>query len=272
LVGKEAITISLQVCTLASGSSGNAIYVGSDNKKILIDAGLSGAELNRRLAGIDLQLEDIDAVLLTHEHNDHISGAGVVARRCDIPIYASEGTWVAAEKKLGDLKATQQQILSGNGLEIGDFKINSFSTPHDAEESVGYTIACQDKKLAVATDMGEVTAEVKAEISSADLVILESNHDLEMLKIGPYPWSVKKRIMSQEGHLSNDDAADLTVDLVKQGVSRILLAHLSQDNNMPELAFLTIKNMLVAEGLEIDTDVKLDFAYQEQISKCYQLG
>jgi len=232
---------------------------------------LSGKELNRRLQKIDRQLADIDAVLLTHEHNDHIAGAGVVARRCNLPLYATEGTWAGSEEKVGKLSSNQQRVIETTGFEIGDLKIKPFSIPHDARQPTGYTLLQGQKKLAVATDMGKVTPEVKKEISQADLVVLEANHDLEMLKIGPYPWSVKKRIMSTEGHLSNDEAADLAVELAESGVGRILLAHLSQDNNMPELALLTIKNMLVEAGLKVKEDINLDFAYQDQISRVYQL-
>ena len=264
--------ISLQVCALASGSSGNAIYIGSSSQEVLIDVGLSGKELKRRLKKIDRRVEDIDALFLTHEHSDHIKGAGVVARECQIPIYASQGTWVEAKEKLGKLNPEQKKIISTKELTVGNLGIKPFSIPHDACEPVGYSVVCEGVEVAIATDMGEIDSGVKNKITDSDLVVLESNHDLEMLKIGPYPWSVKKRIMSSEGHLSNDEAADLAVELGQKGVRRILLAHLSQDNNIPELAFLTIKNMLVEAGLEVGKDVQLDFAYQEEVSKVYQLG
>ncbi|AGB42442.1 metal-dependent hydrolase, beta-lactamase superfamily I [Halobacteroides halobius DSM 5150] len=261
----------MQLCVLASGSSGNAIYIASQERKVLIDAGLSGKETSRRLAQIDVDIHDLDAILLTHEHGDHLTGAGVIARKCKIPIYATDGTWQVGEEKLGKLTSSQKLIVK-QGFNIGNLKINPFSISHDAKEPVGYTVSSDGKKLAIATDMGVVTKEVRAEINDADLVVLESNHDLEMLKIGPYPWSLKKRVMGPQGHLSNDDAADLIVELANKKASRILLAHLSQDNNIPELAFLTIKNMLVDDGLEIGQDIELDFTSQDQISKLYQVG
>ncbi|GAB6099600.1 MBL fold metallo-hydrolase [Halanaerocella petrolearia] len=208
---------------------------------------------------------------MTHEHSDHISGAGVVARRCKVPIYATEGTWQVGEEKLGKLNSRQKKLVVREGFTIGKLQIKPFTISHDAQEPVGYTVTYQDNKVAIATDMGVVTDEVRAEINDANLVVLEANHDLEMLKIGPYPWSLKKRVMGQEGHLSNDDAADLVVDLAKSQASRIVLAHLSQDNNIPELAFLTIKNMLIEDGLELGTDIELDFATQEQVSDVYSI-
>ncbi len=265
------ILISLQVCTLASGSSGNAIYVGTEDKKILVDAGLSGKEINKRLKEINLGVKELDLILITHEHSDHIKGAGVLARRCNIPLYATEGTWEASADKLGKIDKDCRCVIDTKGFSIGSCDIKPFPIPHDAREPVGYTIASRTAKVAIATDMGEITNEVMSEIKDSNLVILESNHDLEMLKIGPYPWSLKKRVMSTKGHLSNDDAGAGVVELVKNSVSCILLAHLSKDNNVPELAFLTIKNMLVDAGVNLE-DIKLDFAYQDSISQLYQVN
>ena len=261
----------LNICVLASGSSGNAIYVATEKKKLLIDAGLSGKEVNKRLNQVNVEVDEIDAIFLTHEHSDHIQGAGVISRRCDVPIYASQGTWQGANDKLGKLTSANKNIITKEDVILGDMKITPFSISHDAKQPFGYSICYQDSKLAVATDTGEITSEVKDAVKGAELVVLESNHDLEMLKIGPYPWSLKKRVMSAKGHLSNDDAGAAVVDLVKNSTTKILLAHLSQDNNIPELAYLTIKNMLADAGMEIDKDLQLDFACQNQVSKLYQI-
>lgn len=265
------IISNLDICVLASGSSGNAIYVASNEKKLLIDAGLSGKEVNKRLKKINSGVDEIDAILLTHEHGDHIQGAGVISRRCNVPIYASQGTWQGAKDKLGKITPANKNTINKEDLILGDLKITPFSISHDAKQPFGYSIYHQDCKLAIATDTGELTTEVKEAIQGAEFVVLESNHDLEMLKIGPYPWSLKKRVMSDEGHLSNDDAGAAVVDLVKNSTKKILLAHLSQDNNIPELAYLTIKNMLADAGMEIEKDVQLDFACQDQVSKLYQI-
>jgi phosphoribosyl 1,2-cyclic phosphodiesterase len=238
----------------------------------LVDAGLSGKQINNKLKEANLRVDDLDAILLTHEHSDHIQGAGVLSRRCNLPIYATKGTWEEASPKLGNIDEKNKIIIKTDAFTIGDCLVKPFSISHDAKEPVGYTISFKDTKVAIATDMGEVTDEVRLEISDSDLVILESNHDLEMLKIGPYPWALKKRIMGTQGHLSNDDAGATVVELAKSSVSRILLAHLSKDNNVPELAFLTIKNMLVDAGIRLDKDIKLDFALQDKVSPLYQIG
>ncbi len=265
------IISKLNISVLASGSSGNAIYVASEKRTLLIDVGLSGKEVNKRLKKVNSSVEEIDAILLTHEHGDHIQGAGVISRRCDVPIYASQGTWQEAQDKLGKITTANKKIINKDNLILGDLKITPFSISHDAKQPFGYSIYHQDCKVAIATDTGEVTAEVKDAVKGAEFVILESNHDLEMLKIGPYPWSLKKRVMSAKGHLSNDDAGAAVVDLVKNSTNQIMLAHLSQDNNIPELAYLTIKNMLADAGMEIEKDVQLDFACQNQVSKLYQI-
>ena len=266
------IKISLKVCSLASGSSGNSIYIGSEEKNILIDAGLSGKEINRRLEKIDRKVEDLDAILVTHEHSDHLHGVGVLARKCGVPIYATAGTWAKGEEKVGKIKNKQQQVISREEFMIGDCKVNPFAISHDAEEPVGYTIKSANSKVAVATDMGEITEEVTEQVIGSDLVILESNHDLEMLKLGPYPWPLKKRVMGKEGHLSNDDAAAFAVKLAQNSAQRILLAHLSQDNNVPELAFLTIKNMLVEADIKLGEDIEISFARQDEVSKLHHLN
>jgi len=213
----------------------------------------------------------LDLILITHEHSDHIKGAGVLARRCNIPLYATAGTWQVSEDKLGKVARDCKSVIDTTGFSVGSCDIKPFTISHDAKEPVGYTITSRGEKVAVATDMGEITSEVMAEIKDSNLVILESNHDLEMLKIGPYPWSLKKRVMSAKGHLSNDDAGAGVVELVKNSVNRILLAHLSKDNNVPELAFLTIKNMLVDAGFNLD-DIHLDFAHQDSVGQLYQVN
>ncbi|MCK8824972.1 MBL fold metallo-hydrolase [Fuchsiella alkaliacetigena] len=268
---KGLVDISLEVCSLASGSSGNSIYIASAKKKLLIDAGLSGKKISNRLAQINIEGSQLDAILITHEHQDHIKGAGVLSRRFDLPIYATEKTWAVAEQKLGKITAENRCVMNKAGLEIGDIGIDCFSLPHDAEDPVGYALHSQGRKVAIATDIGCMTQELLGNLAEAELVILEANHDLEMLKTGPYPWSLKRRIMSEQGHLCNDEAGATAVELVKNSVQRILLAHLSKDNNVPELAYLTIKNMLVDAGIDLDVDLKLDFIYRNQVSELFQV-
>jgi len=266
------IIITLKVCSLASGSSGNSIYIASNKKQVLVDAGLSGKRVSERLAEINVVGDDIDGILVTHEHQDHIKGVGILSRRFDIPIYATEKTWAAAEENLGKIKSKNRCFINKEGVEIGDLEINCFSTPHDAVDPVGFTFCSKGKKAAIATDIGYMNEEILNNLAGAEIVVLESNHDLEMLKAGPYPWHLKKRIMGTEGHLSNDDAAATVVDLVKKSVKRILLAHLSKDNNVPELAHLTTKNMVVEAGMKLGKDLELGFAYRDEVSKLFQVG
>lgn len=269
---KEMIKITLEVCSLASGSSGNSIYIATDRKKILIDAGLSGKRVSERLDEIDIVGGDLDAILVTHEHQDHIKGVGILSRRFNLPIYATEKTWAAAKEDLGTIKSNHKRLINKKGLTLGDLGIEAFEIPHDAVDPVGFTLKNQSKRVSIATDIGYMTDEIMSNLKDSELVILESNHDLEMLKAGPYPWSLKQRIMSQEGHLSNDDAAATVVELVKNSVERILLAHLSKDNNVPELAHLTVKNMIIDAGMELGRDLQLDFAYRNEVSNLFQVG
>ncbi|MGM0471313.1 MAG: MBL fold metallo-hydrolase [Bacillota bacterium] len=266
------IEITLEVCSLASGSSGNSIYIASKDQQVLVDAGLSGKQITEKLAQIDVSGDELDAILVTHEHQDHLKGVGILSRRFNLPIYATEKMWGVAEEDLGKIKPQHRCLIEDCGLELGDLEIESFAIPHDAVDPVGFTMTCQGSKLAIATDIGYMTEEIMEHLSGSQFVILESNHDLEMLKAGPYPWSLKKRIMGQQGHLSNDDAAATVVELVKNSVECILLAHLSQDNNVPELAYLTIKNMVVDAGMELGRDLQLDFAKHNQVSGLYQIG
>ncbi|SDC12650.1 MULTISPECIES: MBL fold metallo-hydrolase [unclassified Candidatus Frackibacter] len=266
------IIITLKVCSLASGSSGNSIYIASNQKQVLVDAGLSGKKISEKLSEINVVGDEIDGILVTHEHQDHIKGVGILSRRFDVPIYATEKTWTAAEEKLGKIKRKNKCIIDKEGIEIGDLRIGCFSTPHDAVDPVGFTFYSNGKKAAIATDIGYMSEEILDNLTGAELVVLESNHDLEMLKAGPYPWHLKKRIMGTEGHLSNDDAAATVVELVKNSVKRILLAHLSKDNNVPELAHLTTKNMVVDAGMKLGKDFELGFAYREEVSQLFQVG
>ncbi|MFW5787483.1 MAG: MBL fold metallo-hydrolase [Halanaerobiales bacterium] len=262
--------MSINISVLASGSSGNSIYIKNGKNQILIDAGLSGKELTNRLKKIQADPAEIDAVFLTHEHNDHIDGAGVISRRFDIPIYATEKTWQAASSELGQLCDKDCRILEKD-MVFGSFGVHTFSVSHDASDPVGYILHCNNKKIGIATDMGYFDQNIVKELKGMDVLIIEANHDLDMLINGSYPWSVKKRIKSRKGHLSNDDTAALLPEVISDNIPRILLAHLSQDNNNPELAYITIKNNLEYEGLKEGEDYKLDFTYQKRPTRLFQV-
>lgn len=261
--------ISLHFSILASGSSGNSILVSSGNNKILIDAGLSGKKVQGLMKEVGVVGEELDAILITHEHVDHIKGAGVLSRRFDIPLFANEKTWEAAESKLGKLKEKNINVFD-KPFSLGKMDIKPFSISHDAADPVGYVVGAKGKEVAVATDMGHVTPEIIEALKGVRHVILESNHDLEMLKIGPYPWSLKKRIMSNKGHLSNDDAGDCVLQLAEHCSPCIYLAHLSKDNNVPELAYLTIKNVIEEKGLSLDSDIRLEHTYRNRPTQLFK--
>lgn len=227
-------------CSLFSSSSGNATFIGSSKTGILIDAGVSAKRIKDALLSREIDPRSISAIFVTHEHSDHIKGIRVLASNFNIPVYATAGTLRGLEEA-GVLNGKFPVCeLSENGDEIGDLHIKSFKTPHDSLESCGFRIEFPDgRKAAVATDIGCVTNEVLNGILGCDLVMLESNHDVGMLQNGPYPYYLKRRILSDRGHLSNENCAAVARDLVERGTARLFLGHLSTENNIPQLAFQT---------------------------------
>lgn len=227
-------------CSLFSSSSGNATFLGSSKTGILIDAGVSAKRIKDALISREIDPRSISAIFVTHEHSDHIKGIRVLASSFNIPVYATAGTLRGLEEA-GILNGKFPVCeLSENGNEIGDLHIKSFKTPHDSLESCGFRIEFPDgRKAAVATDIGCVTNEVLGGVLGCDLVMLESNHDVGMLQNGPYPYYLKRRILSDRGHLSNENCAAVARDLVERGTARLFLGHLSTENNVPQLAFQT---------------------------------
>lgn len=260
--------MNCKISVLASGSSGNSIYITDGKTKILIDAGLSGKKLSERLAQIGLSGDEIDAVLITHEHKDHISGAGIISRRFDIPIYANNPTWEKSYECIGSITEKNCEIIN-NDFMIGDMRIHPFSISHDAIAPVGYIIYCNNKQIGIATDMGFFDEKIVKELKGVDFLVVEANHDRDMLMTGKYPWSVKHRIRGDEGHLSNDDTAALLPEIIDGNGPHILLAHMSQDNNNPEVAYITVKNGLTANDLKEGKDYKLGFTYQDKPTRVY---
>ena len=227
-------------CSLFSSSSGNATFLGSSKTGILIDAGVSAKRIKDALISREIDPRSISAIFVTHEHSDHIKGIRVLASSFNIPVYATAGTLRGLEEA-GILNGKFPVCeISENGNEIGDLHIKSFKTPHDSLESCGFRIEFPDgRKAAVATDIGCVTNEVLGGVLGCDLVMLESNHDVGMLRNGPYPYYLKRRILSDRGHLSNENCAAVARDLVERGTARLFLGHLSTENNVPQLAFQT---------------------------------
>ncbi len=233
--------------SLISGSSGNCSLISHNGTNILIDCGMSGKRLLEHLKTLELDGDDIDAILVTHEHIDHISGIGVVARRHNLPIYATKQTHQAMN--IGRIDDKNIKIIEPDRpFEIKDIGINAFSIPHDAAAPVGYRLYCGNKKFAVATDIGTMTNELFDSISGSESVILEANHDIRMLKNGSYPENLKSRILSNLGHMSNELSAKCALALANRGTKNIMLSHLSNENNTPTLAYNTVAEKLLENG------------------------
>ena len=225
----------MRFSVLGSGSRGNAVYVESKGSAALIDAGFSGKELQRRMQSIDRDLSDVKALCITHEHNDHICGAGIISRRFEIPVIINDATLDAASGKIGKLYDTTI-FSAGDIIEVGDLTIRSFRISHDTADPVGFVISDGNKRLGYLTDTGKVSHLMAQRLISCHGVILEFNHDLEMLKYGPYPLPLQQRVRSSRGHLSNDDAANFLIELMGGEVQEVVLAHLSEKNNTVNLA------------------------------------
>jgi phosphoribosyl 1,2-cyclic phosphodiesterase len=236
----------LEVCLLASGSKGNAIYIGSGGSRILIDAGLSGREIQGRLGSIGVSGEDLDALLVTHEHTDHCRGLGPLARKFALPVYLHPLTRLALPS-LGKVGVINE-FEAGDCFILKDFRVETFPLSHDAAAPVGYTVETREGKIGIATDLGIATRLVADRLRGCRVLILESNHDEEMLRDGPYPWPLKQRIRSNHGHLSNTASARLLEDLLWEGLDAVFLAHLSEVNNHPSLAEACARDVLALQN------------------------
>lgn len=225
------------VCTIASGSSGNAAVVSDGKTHILIDAGVSCKRLLEGLGAFDICPADIAGIVITHEHSDHIKGLDIFCKKTDAPVYMTGGTARGVLRRSPGLHSNTREISAGSSFEIGGIGVFAFSTPHDAPDSVGYTFSVAGKKIAYATDLGHVTQDIRDAVIGAEYICIESNHDLMMLLGGPYPEYLKSRIMSRRGHLSNDDCSDFLTDAVNWGAREIFLCHLSKENNTPDIAY-----------------------------------
>ncbi len=257
----------ISFCSLASGSSGNSQYIGNKTTKILLDAGLSGKYIKSGLEGIGIDPTEIDGIVITHEHSDHIKGVGVLMRRYNVPIYVTEGTWNGMAEKIGKIDSEKVNIIKNDEIfKIKDIEIKAYPVSHDANDPVGYTFQNGTGKIGVITDLGYYTETILKEIRSCDLVMIEANHDVEMLQMGSYPYYLKRRILSEVGHISNEVSGEIACDIVKNGKTRhILLGHLSRENNFPDLAYETVKSVMESEGIKVGHDVMLNMTYRDKI-------
>ncbi|RNC67856.1 MAG: MBL fold metallo-hydrolase [Desulfuromonadales bacterium] len=236
----------MKVCLLASGSKGNSLYVETGGSKILVDAGLSAREIVRRLAAIEVDAADLDALFISHEHLDHVRGVGVLSRKYRLPVYVSYPTNREVQDIIRDAAVTEFE--SGYSFAFRDLLIDPFPITHDACDPVGFTIEGREGKVGFATDLGTATRLVADKLSGCRVLVLESNHDEEMLINGPYPWHLKQRIKSRHGHLSNSDSAALLADLLHPGFEGLFLAHLSEVNNDPTVARQVTDTLLMSQA------------------------
>lgn len=265
--------MELRFSPLFSGSSGNAIYVGCGDTHILVDAGLSGTRITNELKKIGLQPGDLSAILVTHEHSDHTQGAGILSRKYSLPIYATEGTWAGMQAKIGTVEENNRCYLEAEqDFYMGGMNIMPFAIPHDANQPVGFCFECEGARFAIATDLGCIKKGWMNHVRGVDAVLLESNYDPGMLHAGSYPYELKRRILSNKGHLCNDDAGACALELIHSGTRHIVLGHLSKENNFPELARCCTENVLRTAGVIPGEDVRLDVAKRDGVTGIFAVS
>jgi phosphoribosyl 1,2-cyclic phosphodiesterase len=246
--------MGVSVSMLASGSRGNSAVVASACTKILVDAGISCRETCKRLRTLGEDPHNLSAILITHEHSDHVYGLVTLAKRLRIPVFMTGATHQAWARAVRDASGEKPQLEklerfeSGYGFQVGDIAVKPFTIPHDAADPVGFTFRAEGIKIGIATDLGYLPVSVRDHLRGCDVLVLESNHDLEMLRVGPYPWSVKQRVMSRVGHLSNDALADFLTNDYDNNAAFVVLAHLSEQNNHPEIARREAEKALASRG------------------------
>lgn len=248
----------LNIISLFSSSSGNCTYVFSETTKILVDIGVSAKRLTEKLSELNISADEIQGVLITHEHSDHIKGIRVFCKKHNIPVFASKKTWQSLVSLEID-SILKNEFEPYNDFQIGDIKVSPFSIPHDAIDPCGFNLFCGNEKVTVATDIGHITPELLKRFESSNTILLESNHDVNMLRAGKYPYLLQQRIIGNYGHLSNVSSAETVEYLIKKGTKNFILAHLSESNNLPSLALETVKSRLFMNNIDL-TDVSIEVA------------
>lgn len=260
-------------CPLFSGSSGNCTYVSCGSTSLLVDAGLSGKAIVGALSSIGADIADISAVVVTHEHIDHVRGIGVLSRKYRLPVYATGGTWAYMPKSVGEIPGNLRREIDGEtDFYIGDISLTPFAISHDAAEPVGYRLWGGGRSAAVATDMGYMKKETLKTLSGVDIVLIECNHDPDMLNVNPnYSSALKARIRGRKGHLSNEDCARAVLDLYDSGTRHVVLGHLSRENNTPEKAHGVVCAAAADRGIAPGEDLTVDLAWRDRVGKVYHL-
>jgi phosphoribosyl 1,2-cyclic phosphodiesterase len=265
----------MRFLSIASGSGGNCTYIGSDDTHILVDTGISCKKILAGLAGAELKGEDLNGILITHEHIDHIAGLGVLSRKYGLPIYASAGTIHAIQHtgSLGEIDASLfHEIQPDQDFTVGDLTVKPFAISHDAAEPLGYRVDSEKASVAVCTDLGVYTDYTVSRLQKLDAILLEANHDIRMLQVGPYPYSLKQRIMGEKGHLSNESSGRLLGEILHDEMKQILLGHLSKENNLPDLAYEAVRLEITMGDNPYDADdFPIAVADRDQPSKMIRL-
>ncbi|MFS0634970.1 MBL fold metallo-hydrolase [Mesobacillus foraminis] len=250
--------MTLHFSVLASGSTGNAIYVETEDQSFLVDAGLSGKQMDALFKEVGREMKNLSGILVTHEHSDHIKGIGIVARKYKLPIFANDKTWKAMDGLIGEVPVDQKFTFEMETVKsFGSLDIESFGVSHDAAEPMFYVFHHEGKKLVLITDTGYVSDRMKGIITNADAYVFESNHDVQMLRMGRYPWNIKRRILGDYGHVSNEDAAIAMSEVAGDNTKSIYLAHLSLDNNMKDLARMSVSQTLESRGIAVGEQLSL---------------
>ncbi len=261
----------MRMCSIASGSSGNCIYVGSDHTHLLVDAGISKKRIEEGLKALEIKGEELNGILVTHEHIDHIQGLGVFSRKYEIPIYATQGTieGIRAYVSLGKMpEGLLCPVQIDEPFVLGDITVKPFFISHDAREPSAYRMECEGKAAAVATDLGTYDENTVDNLKNLDALLLEANHDTHMLEVGPYPYYLKQRISGQKGHLSNELSGRLLCDILHENLKHIVLGHLSKENNYERLAYETVKlEVTLGDNTYRGEDLDMTVAKRDRISE-----
>lgn len=265
--------MALTFCSFASGSSGNCYLVGSDDTKLLIDVGITGKRVLEGLAENQMTVEQVDGILLTHEHADHVKSIRMIGKMAEkATVYGSLGTLNQIEEKV---PSGRTRTLPTDEFYIGDILVKPFHLSHDAAEPMGYSFAKEGKQISIVTDTGCVTEEIFSHIKEADLLIMEANHEVNILKMGSYPYNLKRRILGDEGHLSNEATGHcickMLEELAGEKIPKVVLAHLSNENNTPKQAYLTIRNILFEKDYFIDKHLKMDIIPRDKVSEVMEV-
>lgn len=265
----------MRMCSIASGSSGNCIYVGDDHTHLLVDTGISRKRVEEGLHALDIKGEELDGILVTHEHSDHIQGLGVFSRKYEVPIYATAGTIEGIEscRTLGKLpEGLLHPIETDKAFTLGEIEIRPFAISHDANEPCGYRFASNRRAVAVATDLGMYDDYIVGHLKNLDALLLEANHDVHMLEVGSYPYPLKRRILGNQGHLSNELSGRLLCDILHDGLKHIVLGHLSKENNYARLAYETVKLEVTLGDNEFKgEDLHMFVASRDEVSEILEV-